>query len=717
MKFFQIEYIISALGSSIIAIFSMLFYFDLTMGVEASKSEIVGSITFKREKAQRKYESQVVWTDVEKNSIIRNNDTIRTADFSEAVIKLNDDTEIILDERSMILVAVAKDRIEIDFSKGSITARRNNIMDRAVKKLNIKSKKIKITIGKSNVNLSQKKGRDLSFTVNKGDATINTDSGIKVIKKNQKALLGDGNITVYKLNLKLVKPAPHEYFINSFKKKKIFFSWEVVKGPYDIFLDISGDNSFNTISMTIKVSQDPVKLVLLNGIYYWRLRARHRITKKTEISEIRRFSILWDEPLQLISPQNRAVVTYNKTLPIINFKWVGSTIPSTYRLILSNDRKMKNIFQTIQIPGNSIGIDTLQKGKYFWKVTKDINVRGNLHSTTSEVHMLVIDKKKLLDSPRLIYPPDNKVINLLSLRRKPLTFTWQKSSEIPLSKLTIGRDKDFLDIINTFSSTVNFIHFNERLQEGLYYWRVSGIMEKGVMISPSEVRRFRLIKSDVIKLIEPENNSEIRLVDDEKNLTSIFSWERTDIGGIFHLQISKDSKFLKLYKKIMLEEFSQQVNDLSPGKYFWRVKLLDDSGSILMKSNTFSFKVNKRLGIPSAIKPSHGDVIDMTKKGALNFSWKRLKDANYYELRLFQMHGNKPRRIIVKKTVETSYEMDELEKLDVGRFYWTLQAFEKVGEMDRKTGRSPKIKMDFELKLSSFNKKPIIELPEVIYLE
>ena len=52
--------------------------------IDVGDLEKVGTITFKRQIAQRKYGSQVIWEEIEKNTPVYNNDSIRTAEESMA---------------------------------------------------------------------------------------------------------------------------------------------------------------------------------------------------------------------------------------------------------------------------------------------------------------------------------------------------------------------------------------------------------------------------------------------------------------------------------------------------------------------------------------------------------------------------------------------------------------------------------------------------------
>nr|HPI22469.1 iron dicitrate transport regulator FecR [Spirochaetota bacterium] len=85
MKLSRNDKTVLVAGLVIIVLFSGLFYYDLTRRRGAGSEEVVGTITFKRQQAQRKYASQVVWEDVAEAVPVHNHDSIRTAELSEAV--------------------------------------------------------------------------------------------------------------------------------------------------------------------------------------------------------------------------------------------------------------------------------------------------------------------------------------------------------------------------------------------------------------------------------------------------------------------------------------------------------------------------------------------------------------------------------------------------------------------------------------------------------
>jgi len=139
MKFLTSDSIFVGLSAVLITSLSMLLYADFNRKIEAGDAKQIGTITYKRQMAQRKYLAQVVWEDIEQNFPVYNNDSIRTAGESEAVIHLSDGTDINIDENSMIMLSTGENAININFEHGTISANRSGVAGVDIAAINIKS--------------------------------------------------------------------------------------------------------------------------------------------------------------------------------------------------------------------------------------------------------------------------------------------------------------------------------------------------------------------------------------------------------------------------------------------------------------------------------------------------------------------------------------------------------------------------------------------------
>jgi hypothetical protein len=717
MKSLSINSLVIGIGSVVITTFSLLFYLDLTKKVDAGEAEEVGTITFKREVAQRKYTSQVVWEDIEQNAPVYNYDSIRTASLSEAVIHLRDGTEIDVTENSMIMLILAKEQIDIQFSRGSVMTKRINVDNRDIKKLNIRTGNTTVSIEKSDVKFTSDRGKD-NLTVNMGNAKVSTTRGEKIVKSDQKVIVSGDNkeMRVYALKLKLNSPSPNSYITTSSASRGILFSWQPIKGKHRAFLEVSRDNSFRDMVIRRGVTRNFSTVRMKSGIYYWRLRAK-KVNGKTEMSDVRRLSIIRDEAPHLIEPRDGATFAYRKSPPLIHFKWSRSEIAQTYQLVISRNNSMKEVFKTLKVPGNNVAINSLSRGIYYWRIDRIANLSGITQEKSSRVHKLTIDERELLQAPELRYPPDNENISSALLKKKSVTFTWKKGPGIPESRLFITSDRDFNNIVYSGSSKTNFLKIQRELPEGRYYWRVAGFIEGKEATEPSITGIFNVTGKDTLQLVAPANGAILSPEGEKRDIPVRFSWQKSFFKGKYRLQIARNDSFSDIYRTDTANTYFKIVDSINPGEFFWRVSFLDEDGSVLMSSKPYSFSVRENLMAPMVIFPRNGEVVDMDDRDDLSLRWKRIEEVNFYRVSLYQVKGGSLHLIATKKTEDTSYRMDDLNKLDVGKFRWVLQAFDTYGDSNRKLRKSPEVRVNFVIKLGRTRVKPKLKLPKTLYIE
>lgn len=699
MRFLLSDILTVSIGAAVIAGSSFLYYKDITTKVQAGNNEVVGLLEHKRKTAERKYASQVVWEDIDRNVSVYNNDSIRTADQSEAWLRLNDGTEIKLNENSMILISLGKNQIDIEFSRGSMLAERGDTTG-DLKKINIKSGKANILIEKSDVKLSQNKAGDLNLSVAKGNANIDTGKGASNIgvDKNVVIAKNSDDVISFDLGIKLVNPVAEAYPVTESGKKQIDFSWLEVKGEHIVFFELAKDASFDNIINKKEVKGNAVSIELGKGIYYWRIRAVHRITKKQEFSEIRRFTLLWDEPINLISPADKEIVSYRTTPPILNFRWTKSEIASSYRLVLSEDPAINKILKTFDAPENSLVLDSLTKGVYYWRIEKVSGLKDIPKTTPSRINSLNINEKKVTAPPELLFPNNAKQFSKTLLEKQNITFTWENNVEIREYIFSVAKDEKFENKVFTGTSKVNFLHFEKNLPKGDYYWRVSGKLDGNEVTVPSPYRLFSIIDSEEIKLISPAKNAILSPEENERLASVRFSWKATDIKGRYKLMLSQKKDFSSIYKESLVEfHTTGSTLPIDDGIYYWKVSLLDNDDSILVNSLPQMLTVKKVLDAPVVISPKDGYVVNMSDKNYLQLNWNRVAGANLYKVTLSQIIKGKEYRLADIEENGTSYKISDLKKLDTGKFSWKIQAFEVAGNKKDVMRKSSVIKNDFEI--------------------
>ncbi len=716
MRLWNSNVIAVSLGAAVIATFSLLFYFDVTRRVQVGDAEIVGSITYKKKLAQRKYSNQVVWEEVEQNAPVYNYDAIRTAEGAEAVVRIKDGTQFTINENSLVVVAIAKNAIDIEFGAGSITANRNAVTDGKLQTVNIKTAGTTISIGKSDVNVSSEKGKGVNLSVQKGSAIVKTDTSEKQVSAFQNASVAAGkNVEVNTQRFRLLEPGHDSFQLTTGAAKTVAFSWEPVKDARAVYLEVSDSRNFTRTLLSEKLARNRGAASLKEGTYYWRIRAAGRAKGQADTSEVRKFVVLRDDPLLLISPRQGERVLYLKKPPLIQFKWRPSTLASGYELLIARDAEMKQDLRRLSVSSPSITIDNLTKGAYFWRINALSGLGSGGAVNASQVSRFTVDVTGTLDSPEPLYPQDGFVIGRQVLKNSSVSFSWKKNPELTKSVFSVATDKAFKNTVFSANPASDLFSFKSDLSPGTYYWRVAGALGETAKTAPSAARSFIVVEKAEVQLIAPDDRQSVASAIEDKDPSVNFVWKRADIPGLYHLEVAKDDRFSQPVDEATTREFHALSRPLPPGKYHWRVSLLNKEGAVLMTSQSRSVELVEGLGTPLMLSPRNDEKVNMRSSSSLALRWQRVKGADQYEVTLYQIKGRGQQKIVSALVADTVYEMKELKRLDEGKFSWTLQAIDlEKGKILRK---SPTTRARFDITLGGPLQKPLIDLPKVLYLE
>lgn len=261
---------------------------------------------------------------------------------------------------------------------------------------------------------------------------------------------------------------------------------------------------------------------------------------------------------------------------------------------------------------------------------------------------------------------------------------------------------------------MNFIQIDRDLAEGRYYWKIIGIQSNGEKTKESETKRFNVVRSDDLALIRPPNNE---MIGTDKSESINFSWKKPEAKGKFQLEVSQNPEFNRIIKKQSTEDYSTALSIEDPGNYYWRVRLLGNDNAELMKSDARKIQILTVLGVPSAVYPGEGSIVNMNDKNSIMFDWEELKGANLYEVEIFRASGGSLKSIFKTRTGSTSFRYGNLKNLDVGDFCWSLKGY-KTDKSKKITRKSPEVKKYFKITLPQIKKNQIkLKSPSTLYIE
>lgn len=679
-------------GIIIIAICSFLLARELLGVGGEGETEIVGEIYYKDKVAERKFAKQALWNGLENGAPVYNYDTIRTETAAEAVIELKDGTRIEMDQNTMIVIVVTEEAAEIDFARGGIRTVRD---DGGEGGLSIKSDQGIVDMSSGDVALSKTEGEDLTVTLKKGEASVSADGQTEALGENQQAQVGDGLQKQSLINL--VAPAANaRAFV---KGGGVAFRWGDAGGP--VFFEIAADRGFTKGVRRSTVAGNQLRLTLADGIYYWRVRQSQGARK----SEARRLTVVQARPLRLFAPANGAQLNVAAAPASVNFSWEEGRFASSYRVLLGRSRDLSD--------AREIGTQQkhlrqrLEPGEYYWKViTSSLDPSA---VTESPVQRFTVRVAEALKAPRPVSPRNGEDLNRLVAAQKGVTFNWLAGGGLKDFQVQVARDAQFQQVVFDQSSRSNFVKWSagDNVQAGAYYWRV-----KAAGTDFSAVRRFAVGESTKIPLTAPAADALVDLATATRPGVS-FGWRKTGFAGTYQVTVARDAQLQNGARTVTSRRLSALMAGLGPGKYFWKVALLDASNNPITDSEVQSFVIGSLLADPRAVFPKQGNLVDMGDRDSLDFAWQASRGARAYRLEFVSLTGGQSRILATADLQGTRYSFRDLPKLREGLYEWRISAIGGSGENAR---RSRTVTTRFRLRLPRINKPKFVTGQEEFYL-
>jgi hypothetical protein len=589
-------------------LFLSLFFYDLNKRIDISERTIIGSVEFKKNIIQRKFDDHMVWESLSKNSPITNRDTIRSDSYSDAIIRLNDGTEISMDENSMFYLDISGDDPTLDFSSGNINVKK---LGASSDQLKIKSNESMIIVSKGELNINQTQNGNLTMHVDKGKASISSNGVSHTVESGNQANVKNNKVEITKTPFILISPVNNQILTTKEEDKQVEFQWEPVEKYSTVSLEISRYFRFNTIFKKIDSPSQSLAINLPIGSYYWRLRSNDKLSPQY------RFHVYNETNVNSKLPLDDVILTFVEKLPSISFYWNKDPLAKDYILEISDSKKFQSLSSRHTTKTNSMAVDNLDTGEYFWRV-KTVPISPDLPEKTSSVKTFKIQKTTEFSLPKLV----KQKLEAYSSEDYPKTgiHIWESSNELIRFQFQMAEDPKFDKLIIDKETNHNFYQPNKRLDTGTYYWRVKGYSASGKsskytepgkfrIVSPEEWEREKLISlnsskdspsnelKQEIKTIPLQKYPVDTVVDLSGKSSLNFNWNREGRDSVYIISIYNEEDGLKKpVHQIKTKESSYTMTNLSlldEGKFSWEILVISGSKQIKKESAKFILSVTK----------------------------------------------------------------------------------------------------------------------------
>ncbi len=653
-----------------------LFWKGVTDSVKPSGAEIIGSITYKNKVAQRKYSDRAVWESVGVNASLYSRDSIRTASGSSAILKLNNGAEILLDENTLILLDYDSQKRNIEFLYGNIhtsgtetaQALGSDASMTKAEPMTISALGSKISLGKGQASLGVSEKGKLDLTVTQGSVELAVEGKKQEIRENQKAevLPGAKTASVAAIPIQLTSPAREERRILFTDEGPVDFAWRSEEPTQDFLLEVSSSANFAAIAASTLVRDKSARLNLKAGTWFARVGPGGESGASGAISEPIRFHLILQQAPRGLTPTDGRQFSYRTQTPSIRFSWRPVELASSYILEISDSKEFERVVQSQVSSYESLNIEGLAEGSYWWRVKPVFTVGGSSNSIASTVMGFSMVRVAELQAAEAVLPLDGELIYEKAFKESGIRFAWKFGPETASSTLVIfskgNQDSPALRLDSPSTSIV----VSTGLKAGDYLWQIHSLAADGSSGPPSAMRSFIISdKLPQISLSSPEDGAE-----QDAASALRFAWE-CDSAQPFRLEISSNQSFSSPSFKETASYTSDYRMD-TPGIYYWRVSALDAKGMALSSSASRKLEILKPLSPPALSQPKPGSAIELVNAPALEFAWIASEGAQSYSLRLLDAQGN----LILEKSGLSSpgYKMEDLSRLGVGAYRLELSS-------------------------------------------
>ncbi len=699
------DHIIPAACVTVIIISSVMLYIDFSHRIEHASAAHIGTITFKKKIAERKYTGEIIWEDVKQNAPIYNFDTIRTSSDSLSIIKFKDKTELEIGENTFIYLNWTKAGAKINFTNGSISARNTD----STAKLNISSGDNTIEMEKGQLQLSKHADTSLKVNVSSGSAVIKTKKGTTAITDNKGALITDAGTKVVEKTVKLLKPMADSFIVTHADQEQVIFNWKTEKNQ-NLLFEISSIASFASVIQSHAGPETVWSSRLIPGTYYWRVR---KPGTGQELSETRKFVVLHDTQTKPLNPASGAKFASFGSNPIVSFNWVKGEIAASYEVIIGSDPGMKNIILKLPSQSTSIATDKLGPGTYYWTVVSTYDFGNAAPKKNTWTSMFNISISRTIPTPEVISPRENEEVSALGTSDKPTVFNWDPEEGIAHYEVKISTDKEGKKPVVKSETSENFYSLTNRLPAGTYYFTVTGLNTLNSRGQSSPPRAFRV--TGLKKIVLGITGEEVPAAIQDKNGITL-KWNDSNSSGNYLVQIAADRQCTSTIAKKYTKEAKATFTEKIPHPAFWKVSLLDKNKNIITSSDVVPLVFGSTaLEEPEIIFPRDNQKVDMTIKDTITFSWKRVPDATLYNIKIYHTKGGAQRLIYQTDTRWTEFTLKKLELLDKGVFTLEIQGI--TDYYKKITRRSPLKRSTFNIILQEPDEKPEIISPNTLYVQ
>jgi hypothetical protein len=660
-----------------------LFWYDLSDDTDLNKKSLA-ILSEKNNEVRKKPNGKLSWVTVGQDAPFYEGDMVFTSNGAEAVLKLEDKTEINLSELSLLKISNNDNEgLNLDLMEGFVvTEMSKNSMLNSIKTGDQRISLLGADLAKLQFDL---KADEKTITVM--DGSIGIEKNGKKIEVGKDQLVGvnkNGEISVRKLDFSLKSPTSNK-IIYALKNDGIQFEWQKLNPEVsdEVLFEISRDPEFKEIIKGVKLKDTRYSFMIgdLQGVFYWRIKNsdHHFYHKQKFIIKPLIYPTVFfprsDKPIFSLTETTKLTLEW-ELFDGITYDFVINKFVNGKSIEIAKHKTKKNMFK----------FDEMTLGEYSLKIR---SLFGEKSSDWSPEMKFTLAQEKMAEAAILVEPQnDKKIIYSAS----DIPFLW-RGTESANYTFQISTDEKFKTLI--LSQELVALQFNmNSLTQGKYFWRVVST-RKPELTSPVFSFELDWVTPDIIS---PENNLK-KVFLPEKNESITFEWKDIypssipEKNKVYLLEISESEDFSNV-QSFEIKGTTYLYPLTKSQNVYWRVRALNSSHPSEMRTieikeapplkaptlkDTIKLKIKKEAGIQfgqdlwatnsniSYGKNASGYYIDL--------SWEQIEFAKSYYVEIYL--DSKLSQLVRSQKIETP----KLRwfKPEAGTYFWRISFEDEHG--------------------------------------
>ncbi|QDK38265.1 FecR domain-containing protein [Bdellovibrio sp. NC01] len=689
------EKIIFSTALFVLLAFSYFLYDDSLLFPKAhnSKLELIGDVAVSQNDVRRKNLDNFSWLPASRTDAIYQNDSIFTGDRSEAIIQLQDGTQIRIQPNSLITLNMKNGQMNLDLRYGNLVG------DIA------KGSSLTITSGKEEFKLEgdgQEKSKIQFNKAHSGTVDLKLISGkarFSDVKKSavKTDLTRDSVLAVSKRGEIQKVEAPKIQVVTAEKEMTwmrtnpddpMGFEWKATGdiGKYEV--EISPSPDFATVAAAKSVNEMKTQVTdpLEPGAYYWRVKAYDRFGEVGATSVPRKMNITHLSPPVVTFPQKDSEISLEmkvkspaELVTATEIKWQAPVQLKHFVYQISADPSFAQVLSENQTTQFSALSPRLSSGSYWVRVAgqTETNAMSGWSEAIPFKINLVAKAAPALQAPVLVARriqfkvPSAKDRNPAAEQAPKME--WKPVLQSKGYQVQVSKDINFSKF-ETYDVNNTKVSWNQ-YKAGKSYFRVVAHGENGEVSEPSAVGYVDvLLNSPVLQPLRPIRAIGESSLPREANVY----WSEIPQAKSYLVELDKGGDF-KTPQQYEFKGTTGRLTVSNPGDYKVRVVALDEHNKPLTdysNTETLQYSVHSALITPVPLEPYNNVSIFLQKttEPAIWIEWKKVKDAEVYKVEISDKEDFS--RVLVSSNVEKNRFLIK-DKVPLGKLYWRVRAQSK----------------------------------------